>query len=150
MAQTRASAKTKRSVAAADNSERQRTEFDRGARTKSPRHAKRKHHADDGLDELFKSLSDASRRAILDRLRDGPRTTTEVVEWFPHLSRFAVMKHLDVLRDAGLVTSRRDGRRRLHSLNAVPIRRLYERWVNRFAEHWTETLADVKRRAESK
>ncbi len=53
-----------------------------------------------------------------------------VLRQFPELSRFAVMKHLDVLRDVSLEITRRDGRRRLNSLNAVPIRRISERWIN--------------------
>jgi len=52
----------------------------------------------DELDIVWKALSDPTRRAILDLLRDGPRTTTEIVESFPQLTRFGVMKHLDVLR----------------------------------------------------
>ena len=57
----------------------------------------------DQLDPVWKALSDPTRRAILDLLRDGPRKTTEIVESFPHLTRFGVMKHLDVLREAQLV-----------------------------------------------
>ena len=63
----------------------------------------------DELDPVWKALSDATRRAILDFLRDRPRTTTEIVETFPHLSRFGVMKHLDVLRQAHLVQHTRGG-----------------------------------------
>ncbi len=55
-----------------------------------------------------------------------------VLRQFPELSRFAVMKHLDVLRDVSLEITRRDGRRRLNSLNAVPIRRISERWINNY------------------
>ena len=55
------------------------------------------------LDHVWKALADPTRRQILDVLRDGPRLTTEIVEQFPNLSRFGVMKHLDVLREAGLV-----------------------------------------------
>jgi len=73
------------------------------------------------LDPVWKALSDPTRRTILDLLRDGPRTTTEIVESFPRLTRFAVMKHLDVLREAGLVQTRELGRQRMNSLNAVPI-----------------------------
>jgi len=58
------------------------------------------------LDPVWKALSDPTRRAILDFLRDRPRTTSEVVEVFPHLTRFGVMKHLEVLRQSQLVQSR--------------------------------------------
>ena len=54
--------------------------------------------APDPLDDVWKALSDPTRRRILDLLRNGPRRTTEIVEAFPRLTRFGVMKHLDVLR----------------------------------------------------
>jgi DNA-binding transcriptional ArsR family regulator len=98
----------------------------------------------DALDNIWKALSDPTRRTILDLLRKGPKTTTEIVEAFPDMTRFAVMKHLDVLRDAGLVNTREEGRRRVNSLNAVPIRQIYERWMGPFAEIWSSTLLRLK------
>src|SRR5260370_24700748 len=77
------------------------------------------------LDVIWKALADETRRSILDCLRDGPKKTTEIVEQFPELSRFGVMKHLQVLRDAGLVMTREEGRTCLKSLHAVPIRLIY-------------------------
>src|SRR3954470_15726703 len=94
----------------------------------------------DKLDAVWKALADPTRRAILDLLRAGPRPTTEVVQAFPRLSRFGVMKHLEVLREAGLVQSRDEGRQRVNSLNAMPIRQIYERWVGPFQELWTGHL----------
>lgn len=96
------------------------------------------------LDNIWKALSDPTRRTILDLLRKGPKTTTELVEAFPDMTRFAVMKHLDVLREADLVQTRSEGRRRVNSLNAVPIRQIYERWVSPFAELWSSTLLRLK------
>jgi len=98
----------------------------------------------DELDAVWKALADPTRRAILDLLREGARPTTAIVEAFPHLTRFGVMKHLDVLREAGLVNTREEGRQRMNSLNAVPIRRIYERWVGRYAEFWTDKLLRVQ------
>jgi DNA-binding transcriptional ArsR family regulator len=98
---------------------------------------------------VWKALSDPTRRAILDFLRDRPRTTTEIVETFPHLTRFGVMKHLDVLRQADLVQTREDGRRRVNSLNVVPIRQIYERWVGPFHELWSSELLRIKEIAEN-
>jgi DNA-binding transcriptional ArsR family regulator len=98
----------------------------------------------DKLDPVWKALSDPTRRAMLDILRDGSRTTTEVVDAFPRLSRFGVMKHLEVLRKAGLVQTRESGRQRVNSLNAVPIRQIYERWVGPFQELWTGHLLGLK------
>ena len=92
------------------------------------------------LDAVWKALSDPTRRAILDLLRRGPRATTDIVEAFPHLTRFGVMKHIDVLRSAGLINTREEGRQRVNSLNAVPIRQIYERWVSRYEELWADKL----------
>ena len=103
----------------------------------------------DDLDGVWKALSDSTRRSILDLLRQGPRTTTEIVEAFPHLSRFGVMKHIDVLRDSGLIHTREERRQRINSLNVVPIRQIYERWVGRFEELWASHLLRIKEDAES-
>ena len=99
-------------------------------------------------DQIWKALSDPTRRSILDALRKASRTTTEIVEAFPDMTRHAVMKHIDVLRNAGLVITREDGRRRVNSLNAVPIRQIYERWMGPFAEIWSSTLLRIKDDAE--
>ena len=104
----------------------------------------------DDLDAVWKALSDNTRRSILDLLRQGPRTTTEIVEAFPHLTRFGVMKHIDVLREAGLIHTREERRQRINSLNVVPIRQIYERWVGRFEELWTSHLLRIKEDAEAK
>src|SRR5215467_9535176 len=103
----------------------------------------------DDLDGVWKALSDGTRRSILDLLRQRPRTTTEIVDAFPHLTRFGVMKHLDVLREAGLVHTREEGRQRINSLNVVPIRQIYERWVGRFEELWASHLLRIKEDAEA-
>jgi DNA-binding transcriptional ArsR family regulator len=98
----------------------------------------------DDLDGVWKALADPTRRAILDLLRARPRTTTEVVEHFPGLSRFGVMKHMDVLREAGLILTREEGRKRINSLNAVPIRKIYERWVSKYEGAWADALIRVQ------
>jgi DNA-binding transcriptional ArsR family regulator len=103
----------------------------------------------DDLDPVWKALSDPTRRAILDLLRQGPRTTTEIVDVFPHLTRFGIMKHIDVLRDADLIETREEGRQRVNSLNVLPIRQIYERWVGRFEELWSSHLLRIKEIAES-
>ncbi len=100
-------------------------------------------------DHVWKALADPTRREILDMLRDGPRQTTEIVEKFPQLSRFGVMKHLDVLREAGLVRTRSEGRLRINSLNAAPLREIIERWIGKYEAYWTNTLLRVKEDAES-
>ena len=103
----------------------------------------------DDLDLVWKALSDPTRRSILDLLRKGPMTTTEIVDRFPSLTRFGVMKHLSVLRDAGLVQDRWEGRRRINSLNAVPIRMIYERWVSGYQDLWASKLTSLKKSLEN-
>jgi DNA-binding transcriptional ArsR family regulator len=103
----------------------------------------------DDLDPVWKALSDPTRRAILDLVRQGPRRTTEIVETFPHLSRFGVMKHLDVLREAGLINTRDEGRQRVNSLNAVPIQQIYERWVSRYQGFWADRLLRLQEDVEA-
>jgi DNA-binding transcriptional ArsR family regulator len=104
---------------------------------------------EESLDQVWKALSDPTRRTILDVLRDRPRTTTEIVERFSRLSRFGVMKHLEVLRQARLVSTRESGRQRVNSLNVVPIRQIYERWVSPFQELWSGELLGIKDMAEA-
>jgi DNA-binding transcriptional ArsR family regulator len=101
----------------------------------------------DDLAPLWKALSDPTRREILDLLRARPRTTGELAEAFPS-TRFAVMKHLEVLVEAGLVVSRKQGRERWNHLNAQPLQTLYERWVRPYEAHWAVGLLRLKELAE--
>ena len=101
-------------------------------------------------DAVWKALSDPTRRRILDLLRDGPKGTTEIIENFPGMTRHAVMKHIDVLRSASLINTKAEGRTRENSLNPVPIRQIYERWMGPFAELWSSTLLRVKDDVEKK
>ena len=104
----------------------------------------------DKLDPVWKALSDPTRRTVLELLRNQPRTTTEIVESFPRLTRFGVMKHLDALREAGLVHTRPEGRQRVNSLNVFPIRQIYERWISPFHEVWSSQLPGTNEIAEKK
>ncbi len=96
-------------------------------------------------DEVFRALADPSRRTLLDRLfeRDG-QTLGELEEVLPAMTRFGVMKHLRVLEGANLVTSRKVGRERHHYLNPVPIRRIHDRWLDRYAIRAADLLTDLK------
>jgi DNA-binding transcriptional ArsR family regulator/uncharacterized protein YndB with AHSA1/START domain len=102
---------------------------------------------DDDTGKVWKALADPTRRAILDLLRERPRTTGELTEAFP-VSRFAVMKHLRTLEDAGLVVVRRRGRERWNHLNGVPLRAAYERWMRPYADRWATTLLRLKETVE--
>jgi len=101
------------------------------------------------MDAVFKALADPTRRELLDRLykRDG-QTLSALEEELP-MSRFGVMKHLKVLEEAGLVTTRKQGREKLHFLNPVPIRLVHDRWVNKYAQPWASALSGLKRDLES-
>lgn len=97
---------------------------------------------------VWKALSDPTRRRLLDLLRGRPRTTGELADRF-EVSRFAVMKHLDLLERAGLIVVRRQGRERWNHLNAVPLQRIYERWMSPYAAHWASSLLQLTRHVEA-
>ena len=100
------------------------------------------------MDAVFKALADPTRRSLLDALyeRDG-QTLSALEERLP-MTRFGVMKHLRVLEDAGLVTTRKRGREKLHFLNPVPIRLIHDRWVSKYAEPWASALTELKTQLE--
>jgi DNA-binding transcriptional ArsR family regulator len=95
-------------------------------------------------DRVFKALADPSRRHLLDRLyeRDG-RSLSELTEDL-EMTRFGVMKHLQILEDAGLVVSRKEGRQKLHYLNPVPIQEIHVRWIAKYRTRHAAALADLK------
>lgn len=100
-------------------------------------------------DDVFKALADPHRRTLLDMLfqRDG-QTLGELCDYLP-MTRYGVMKHLQVLEDAGLITTRKEGREKYHYLNPVPIQEVYNRWVSKYAQPWAQTLTDLKFALES-
>lgn len=81
------------------------------------------------MDLIFKALGDPARRAILDSLRQKDGQSLGDLEPLFDMSRFGVMKHLGVLEEAGLITTRREGRFKYHYLNAVPLQEVVDRWV---------------------
>ena len=98
---------------------------------------------------MFKALADRTRRGLLDELFERDGQTLGALEQRLPMTRFGVMKHLKVLEEAGLVTTKRRGREKLHFLNPVPIRLVHDRWVSKYAEPWAAGLSDVKQRLES-
>jgi len=96
-------------------------------------------------DAVFRALADPTRRGLLDELfrRDGQ--TLSALGRRLTMTRFGVMKHLRVLEDAGLVTTKRQGREKLHYLNPVPIRLIHDRWIDKYTEPWTAMLSGLKR-----
>ena len=97
---------------------------------------------------VWQALADPTRRQILDLLRVEPRTTGQLAQAFP-TTRFAVMKHLTVLEEAGLVVVRRQGRERWNHLNALPLQMLYERWVKPYEAVWAQKLTALKSQLEA-
>ena len=100
------------------------------------------------MDPVFRALADPTRRSLLDELfkQDG-QTLSALEERLP-MTRFGVMKHLKVLEEAGLVTTNKRGREKLHFLNPVPIRLVHDRWVSKYAEPWAATLSGLKKTIE--
>jgi uncharacterized protein YndB with AHSA1/START domain len=100
------------------------------------------------MDDVFRALADPTRRGLLDELfREDGQTLTALEERLP-MTRFGVMKHLKVLEEAHLVTTKKRGREKLHFLNPVPIRLVHDRWVSKYAEPWAATLTGLKRNLE--
>jgi DNA-binding transcriptional ArsR family regulator/uncharacterized protein YndB with AHSA1/START domain len=88
---------------------------------------------------LWRALADPTRRRILDLLRERPRVTGEIAAQFA-ISRIAVMRHLEVLSEAGLAVSRKRGRQRWHYLNTVPLQKLHRRWADPAAAGFASAL----------
>ncbi|MEW1812331.1 SRPBCC domain-containing protein [Pseudarthrobacter phenanthrenivorans] len=101
------------------------------------------------MDDVFKALSDLTRRDLLDELFREDGQTLSALEARFDMTRFGIAKHLRILEDAGLVVTRRRGREKLHFLNPVPIRLVHDRWVSKYAEPWAAALSDLKSRLES-
>jgi uncharacterized protein YndB with AHSA1/START domain len=100
------------------------------------------------VDAVFRALADPTRRTLLDELFKEDGQTLSALEQRLPMTRFGVMKHLRVLEEAGLVTTRKRGREKLHFLNPVPIRLVHDRWVSKYAEPWAATLSELKQRLE--
>lgn len=100
------------------------------------------------MDDVFKALSDPTRRALLDALflHDGQSLGSLEADF--GISRFGVAKHLRVLEQAGLVVSRKEGREKRHYLNPVPIAQLHDRWVSKYAAPRAAAMINIKSRLE--
>src|SRR3954452_18396102 len=101
------------------------------------------------VDAVFKALADPTRRALLDELFRSDGQSLGALEERFAMTRFGVMKHLKLLEEAGLVVTKRRGRKNLHFLNPVPIRLLHDRWVSKYTEPWVAGLASLKQSLES-
>ena len=100
------------------------------------------------MDTLFRALAHAGRRKILDIVKGHPGCSlTDLCEHFD-ISRIAVMKHLNLLEEAGLIVSERDGRVRRLYFNVVPIQLAHDRWSDEYSGWWAGRMADIKYQVE--
>lgn len=99
-------------------------------------------------DAVFKALADASRRKLLDRLRQKNGQTLGELCSGLDMTRQAVAKHLRVLKKGNLVSWKRQGRERLHFINPVPINEIAERWISKFEHPRLQALSRLKRKLE--
>jgi DNA-binding transcriptional ArsR family regulator len=97
---------------------------------------------------VYQAIADPTRRAILDRLREGGLAVNEIASRFD-VSRPAISKHLRVLHQAHLVQEAREGRNRVYRLNPEPLREL-DRWLEQYRRFWTLNLLSLKKHVESK
>lgn len=102
----------------------------------------------ESMDKLFQALASAARRRILDIVRDRPGASVLEVSKHFDVSRIAIMKHLRVLEDAGLIVSEKQGRTRHLYFNVVPIQMIHERWTSDYSALWAGALTDFKHKIE--
>jgi DNA-binding transcriptional ArsR family regulator len=100
------------------------------------------------MDDVFRALADPNRRQLLDNLNQHGGQTLRQMCTGMDMARQSVSKHLGVLEQAGLVTTVRRGREKLHYLNSAPIADIAERWISHYHRHQVESLADLKRALE--
>lgn len=94
-------------------------------------------------DRVFYAVSDPIRRKLLDELSDSEQTVDTLARPFK-VSRPAISQHLGILRDAGLVKARRDGRHRYYRLRADGLRYVYD-WVAQYERFWQKKLMALGR-----
>jgi len=104
---------------------------------------------DEKNDRVFKALAAATRRDLLDALKDCPQTTGQLCNRFHDLDRCTVMQHLKILEDADLIIVQRKGRERWNHLNAIPIKRIHDRWIGPYAAQAVAMLNLLKTDLES-
>jgi uncharacterized protein YndB with AHSA1/START domain/DNA-binding transcriptional ArsR family regulator len=100
------------------------------------------------LEKVFKALADASRRQVLDSLRQRNGQTLGELCGQLGMARQSASQHIALLEDANLISVVWRGRRKLHYLNPVPIHQIADRWIGQFERPRLRALSDVKRRAE--
>lgn len=102
------------------------------------------------LSIVFKALGHPIRRQILDLLKQSPKTTGELNDYFPEVTRYAIMKHLKILEEGNLVLVRREGKYKRNFLNAVPLQEMHNRWVGKYMQSTANSLLNLKHAVQQK
>lgn len=103
---------------------------------------------DHDMDAVFQALGHESRRRMLDIVKECPGIGVGSLASEFDVSRIAVMKHLGVLEQAGLLVSEKDGRARRLYFNAVPIQMIHDRWTSEYSAYWSGNVTRIKYLAE--
>ncbi|KIN62508.1 Transcriptional regulator, ArsR family [Sulfitobacter noctilucicola] len=101
------------------------------------------------MDQVFSALAHTTRREILDHLRQKPGMAVGELAQSFDVTRIAVMNHLQVLTNAGLITSEKVGRTRRLYLNAMPLQLIHDRWIDAYSGHWLDRMSLIKQTAEA-
>ena len=104
--------------------------------------------SDEQLDDLLAALAHTARRRMLDLLMASPGMSVKSLSSHFEFSRIATLKHLNVLEEAQLVLSRKEGRTRHLFFNPIPIQLLSDRWTTKYSAFWSERVVDLKSRIE--
>lgn len=101
-------------------------------------------------DKVFKALADPTRRRLLDLLCERNGQSLGELCGGLDMARQSATQHLGILEDANLISTRRQGREKLHFINPVPLHDIYERWVRKFEHERLRLLHDLKQQLEGK
>jgi DNA-binding transcriptional ArsR family regulator len=96
---------------------------------------------------VFRALADSTRRAILHRIAGRPLHVAQLSDHFP-ISRPAISKHLNVLKEAGLVSFKEQGKKRIYKVEAAPLR-LADEWLEYYRKFWSTSLRNLKAHVEN-
>jgi len=101
------------------------------------------------MDSTFRALAHPARRHILDLVKETPGATVREVADHFDMSRIAVLKHINILDDADLLVSVKQGRERRLHFNVVPIQTIHDRWTTEYSALWAGRLTQLKYRLEA-
>ena len=97
---------------------------------------------------VFRALADPTRRALLAMLSEAAQPVSALTAHF-EMTQPAISQHLKVLKDAGLVTQRRDGRNQIYALDPEPLRHVAD-WLEQHVEFWTKRFDNLGRHLRDK